>query len=251
VTGFGHTDGWLRLQLEPLAGHPVGDAANVREPHRRDRGIALDAQPVTFYLFKLSFDDFAGPGVFIGRTIEKRWRAASAKRVLMPIRHLISIVVLPGTVAVAVPIWIARRQQVRFAVPMDAQSAIICTAGLTLLAAGGFLFGWSLYYFWSRGRGTLAPWDPPRAFVVDGPYRYVRNPMISGVLFILIGEAGVLRSASHLAWAAVFSLINAIYIPLFEEPMLEARFGDPYRHYTRTVRRFLPRLRPSAPERNR
>jgi protein-S-isoprenylcysteine O-methyltransferase Ste14 len=166
----------------------------------------------------------------------------------MPIRHLISIVVLPGTVTVGVPIWIARRQQVRFAVPTDAQSAIISAAGLMLLAAGGFLFAWSVYYFWSRGRGTLAPWDPPRAFVVDGPYRYVRNPMISGVLFILLGEAGVLRSLSHLAWAALFTLINAIYIPLLEEPMLEARFGDPYRRYTRTVRRFLPRLRPPPVE---
>jgi protein-S-isoprenylcysteine O-methyltransferase Ste14 len=163
------------------------------------------------------------------------------------IRHLISILLLPGTVAVAVPIWIADRQHVRFALPADGSSAIVCIGGLILLAGGAFLFAWSLYYFWSRGRGTLAPWDPPRVFVADGPYRYVRNPMISGVIFVLIGEAGVLRSTPHLAWAALVALVNAIYIPLIEEPMLEARFGDSYRHYTRMVRRFLPRLRLPAP----
>jgi protein-S-isoprenylcysteine O-methyltransferase Ste14 len=163
---------------------------------------------------------------------------------VMAIRHSISIAVLPGTVTVVVPIWIARRQQVRFAVPSDALTTLLCVAGAILLAAGAFLFAWSLYCFWSRGRGTLAPWDPPRTFVAEGPYRYVRNPMISGVIFVLLGEAAVLCSRSHLGWAALFIIINAIYIPLLEEPMLEARFGAPYRRYTRTVRRFLPHLRP-------
>ena len=60
--------------------------------------------------------------------------------------------------------------------------------------------------------------------------------MISGVLGILIGQALVLRSAPHAACAAVFMLINAIYIPAVEEPMLAARFGEPYREYTHAVR---------------
>src|SRR5262249_10770128 len=100
------------------------------------------------------------------------------------------------------------------------------------------------YHFWTRGRGTLAPWDPPRQFVVAGPYRYVRNPMISGVIAILAGEACVLASRPHAGWAALFAAINAIYIPLFEEPMLAARFGEPYAAYRRHVRRFVPRLTP-------
>jgi protein-S-isoprenylcysteine O-methyltransferase Ste14 len=72
--------------------------------------------------------------------------------------------------------------------------------------------------------------------------------MISGVIFVLLGEAAVLRSRSHLAWAALFTVINAIYIPLLEEPMLEARFGARYWRYTPTIRRFLPHLRPRQGE---
>jgi protein-S-isoprenylcysteine O-methyltransferase Ste14 len=68
--------------------------------------------------------------------------------------------------------------------------------------------------------------------------------MISGVIFTLAGEALVLRSLPHAEWAVLVLVINVIYIPLFEEPQLAARFGEPYRRYTRAVRRFVPRLRP-------
>ena len=74
--------------------------------------------------------------------------------------------------------------------------------------------------------------------------------MISGVIFLLLAEACVLRSRPHAAWAGLFALANLIYIPASEEPMLAARFGKPYREYKRAVRRFLPRLRPWTPERN-
>ena len=96
----------------------------------------------------------------------------------------------------------------------------------------------------TEGDGTLAPWDPPRRLVVRGPYRFVRNPMISGVIFVLFSEALILRSLPLAAWAATFLVINLIYIPLSEEPMLRARFGDDYEEYCRHVRRFLPRVRP-------
>jgi protein-S-isoprenylcysteine O-methyltransferase Ste14 len=89
----------------------------------------------------------------------------------------------------------------------------------------------------------LAPWDPPRRLVVRGPYRFVRNPMISGLIFVLFSEALLLLSRHHAEWAATFLLINLIYIPLLEEPMMVARFGDDYREYCRHVGRILPRLR--------
>lgn len=116
--------------------------------------------------------------------------------------------------------------------------------GVALLAVGLALFVASLRRFASEGQGTLAPWDPPRRLVVRGPYRYVRNPMISGVIFVLCAEALILLSAPHAIWAAAVFAVNAIYIPLLEEPMLEARFGDDYREYCRHVGRLLPRARP-------
>lgn len=160
------------------------------------------------------------------------------------VRQLLAIAILPMTVTIVVPLWIARRSGVALALGAEPAALALEAAGLALLVAGLLLFAASLRRFAREGRGTLAPWDPPRALVVRGPYRFVRNPMISGVLFVLFGEALLLRSAPHAEWAAAFLVINLIYIPLLEEPGLEARFGDCYREYCRHVPRLWPRLRP-------
>lgn len=161
---------------------------------------------------------------------------------LYVIRHLISVLLLPTTMVVIVPVWIARRYGVQARWPSAAADGALAAMGVVVLGVGLVLFAASLWQFFSHGRGTLAPWDPPRRLVVHGPYRYVRNPMISGVIFMLFGLAMGLRSRPHGVWAATFLAINAIYIPLLEEPMLEARFGAEYQRYCRHVRRLIPRL---------
>ena len=168
---------------------------------------------------------------------------------LWTLRHLLAIAMLPFTVTVVVPVWLARRNGVTLAAGSSLPDLALQAAGLVLLAAGALLFGASLGGFVTEGRGTLAPWDPPRRLVVRGPYRYVRNPMISGVVLVLFGEAPLLLSLPHLLWALMFLGINALYIPLLEEPLLEQRFGADYREYCRNVPRLLPRLRPwGSPE---
>jgi protein-S-isoprenylcysteine O-methyltransferase Ste14 len=158
-------------------------------------------------------------------------------------RHLFAIAVLPFTVAVLVPVWIGGE----LAFASTAGELALQVTGLAALAVGLVLFAASLRHFATRGRGTLAPWDPPKNLVVTGPYRYVRNPMIAGVMFILFGEAGVLRSWPQTEWALTFLAINLVYIPLLEEPGLVLRFGDSYREYRRHVWMFVPRLRPWTP----
>jgi protein-S-isoprenylcysteine O-methyltransferase Ste14 len=160
------------------------------------------------------------------------------------VRHLLAIAVLPVTVTIVVPLWIKRRSGVPFGFGHGPSALALQLAGAAVLTLGLVLFTASLRRFATEGRGTLAPWDPPRVLVVRGPYRWVRNPMISGVIFILFGEAFMLRSLAHLGWAAAFLAINLIYIPLLEEPQLEDRFGESYRHYCRHVPRVFPRLRP-------
>ena len=160
------------------------------------------------------------------------------------LRHLLAIAILPFTVTVLVPIWIAQRNGVVPSLGRSVAQLGLQLAGLCVLGVGLLLFIASLRRFATEGKGTLAPWDPPRVFVVRGPYRFVRNPMISGVIFILCGEALILLSRPHAVWAITFVVINLVYIPLFEEPQLAQRFGDSYREYCRNVRRFIPRLRP-------
>ncbi len=160
------------------------------------------------------------------------------------LRHLLAIAILPFTVTVLIPLWIAQRNGVALRLGPSAPQLALQLAGVVVLGVGLLLFGASLRRFATEGKGTLAPWDPPRVFVVRGPYRFVRNPMISGVIFILGGEALTLLSRAHAMWAFTVFVINLIYIPLLEEPQLAQRFGDPYREYCRNVRRFIPRLRP-------
>jgi len=162
------------------------------------------------------------------------------------LRHLFAVVVLPFTMAIVIPIWLARRSDIRLATGRGVLELGSQVIGLILLFVGLLLFVASLRRFVTQGRGTLAPWDPPRRLVVHGPYRYVRNPMISGVVMVLFGESLLLRSPGHLLWAVTFFGINAVYIPLLEEPLLERRFGAVYREYCRHVPRLLPRLRPWA-----
>jgi protein-S-isoprenylcysteine O-methyltransferase Ste14 len=115
--------------------------------------------------------------------------------------------------------------------------------GAALIFVGLVLVVWTVRLFVTVGRGTLAPWDPTSELVVRGPYRHVRNPMISGVGFVLAGEALACKSLPLLAWFAAVALANAIYIPLIEEPGLEDRFGPGYAAYRANVRRWIPHLR--------
>ena len=160
------------------------------------------------------------------------------------LRHLLAIAILPFTVAVLVPYWIAERYGVAFGLGRSVGLVIPQIVGLALLSSGLVLFVVSLRRFATDGKGTLAPWDPPSVFVVRGPYQFVRNPMISGVIMLLFGEALCLLSPPHGVWAVGILILNLFYIPVVEEPQLERRFGDSYREYCRHVRRFIPRFSP-------
>lgn len=94
------------------------------------------------------------------------------------------------------------------------------------------------------GKGTLAPWDPKQKLVVEGVYRYVRNPMIIGIFFIVLGEAVLFGSIFLFYWFTIFFIGNLIYMPLFEESSLKKRFGKNFILYKKNVPRWIPRQTP-------
>jgi protein-S-isoprenylcysteine O-methyltransferase Ste14 len=164
------------------------------------------------------------------------------------IRHVLTVIVLPLAIVVVIPACLAYWYGVTFIPATGVAYGLVQTTGAVLIVIGLVLLVTSLYQIITRENGTLAPWDPPRRLDLRGPYRNVRNPVVSGVLFILFGEAMLLLSIPHAVWALAFSSLCFAYVPLLEEPQLEARFGDEYRRYRRHVSRFLPRLRPWKPE---
>lgn len=166
---------------------------------------------------------------------------------LAVLRHLLSILLLPFTVVVVVPAALLRTDAADALRWDDAPPAgvwLTRLAGAMVLVAGFALFAWCVSLFARVGRGTLAPWDPTQRLVAVGPYRHVRNPMISGVALMLAGEALLWRSGVLALWLCAFAAINHTYFLLSEEPGLERRFGDGYRVYRAHVPRWLPRIRP-------
>jgi protein-S-isoprenylcysteine O-methyltransferase Ste14 len=166
------------------------------------------------------------------------------------LRHLLAILLLPGVVTIVVPLWIVRSTgplRLGWGLPAPA-SLLPSILGCVLVGFGLLLMYRTISLFAGFGEGTLAPWDPPRRLVVRGVYRRVRNPMLSGVFFVLLGEATLLGSLPILVWFLVAFAMNTVYIPLIEEPGLSWRFGDEYLAYKRNVPRWVPRLRPWTQE---
>jgi protein-S-isoprenylcysteine O-methyltransferase Ste14 len=163
-------------------------------------------------------------------------------------RQLRAIGLLPGMVTVVVPTFVVAGAGANVGWDLaPAPAALTMVAGLALLAAGLTLMFRTVSLFATVGRGTLAPWDPPSRLVVRGPYRHLRHPMISGVLCVLLGEATLLGVPALYVWFACVATVNAIYLPLIEEPSLVRRFGAEYETYRANVPRWFPRRRPWEP----
>jgi protein-S-isoprenylcysteine O-methyltransferase Ste14 len=114
-------------------------------------------------------------------------------------------------------------------------------AGMSMVTVGTMIALWCVFTFVFIGKGTPAPFDPPRKLVVRGPYRFVRNPMYIGAGMTLAGAALYYESLSILIYAGVFFLATHLFVVLYEEPTLRRTFGNEYEAYFGRVRRWLPR----------
>src|ERR1043166_1999579 len=114
-------------------------------------------------------------------------------------------------------------------------------AGMMLVAIGTAIALWCVFTLVFIGKGTPAPFDPPRKLVVRGPYRFVRNPMYIGAGMTLAGAALFYDSLSICISPGLFFLITHLFVVFYEEPTLRRTFGSDYEAYFRQVRRWLPR----------
>lgn len=142
-------------------------------------------------------------------------------------RALLAFLALPLTVAYLVP-WLFLRGDASFA-PVAAPLVLLGTA----------LLLWCVRDFYVAGRGTLAPWAPPRHLVTVGLYRVSRNPMYVAVLVILLGWAVGFRTLGSALYAAGVAIAFHLRVVTYEEPWLERTFGAEWIAYRRRVPRWI------------
>ena len=113
---------------------------------------------------------------------------------------------------------------------------------MALILFGMMIYAWSASTFTSVGKGTPAPFDPPKELVAKGPYQYVRNPIYVFVVIVLAGEALYFRNAALIIYAVLALLFFHFWVIFYEEPVLRRRFGKSYEAYCVSVSRWFPKL---------
>ena len=150
------------------------------------------------------------------------------------LKNLLFTLVVPGTVGVYVPLFLARGRA--------PASGPVFLLALALLVAGGVIYAWCVWNLAVFGRGTPAPIDAPKKLVVRGLYRYTRNPIYVGVLTVLLGWVAMFRELNLLIYAFCVGICFHLFVVLYEERHLELQFGAEYDDYCARVGRWLPRL---------
>ena len=148
---------------------------------------------------------------------------------LLP-KAILAFLALPGMVAFLIPlVLVAPGGLDTFSNPL----------GLLPLCVGIVCLLWCVVEFYRAGRGTLAPWTPPKALVVTGLYRYSRNPMYVAVLLILLGWAIGFRSWTLGSYAVMIAIAFHLRVVLNEEPFLMRAHGEAWQRYESTVPRWF------------
>ena len=157
------------------------------------------------------------------------------------VKLLLFTVLIPGTFGVYLPLSLAGNR------PPDFDLGSLRYLGWVLIMIGASFYFRCALDFAFKGRGTPAPIDAPKFLVTSHLYRMVRNPMYVGVLMVVVGEGLFLQSFAILRYAGIAWLGFHLFVLLYEEPALRAKFGAEYEEYCRQVPRWIPR-RPSGTE---
>ena len=157
---------------------------------------------------------------------------------MLLLRSVFFTILQPGLVTILIPYWLISSR--------DLSRYPLRYSGLPLIAVGAAALLWCIWNFFSAGRGTISPIDPPKHLVVRGLYRYVRNPMYVSVVMVLLGEAILFMSMPVLIEAGIFIVLANLFVILYEERALGKQFGKSYDEYRQTVGRWIPRYRARA-----
>lgn len=157
----------------------------------------------------------------------------------MFLRALFAFLMVPVIVAGIVPYNLSLHD------PYKSDGSLL---GLIILGFGLSILLWCVRDFYVSGKGTLAPWDPPKNLVTVGLYRHVRNPMYVGVIFILLGWVVIRASPLVLGFTLLLSFVFYLRVKTHEEPWAEKHFSSEWLIYKNNVPRWLPQLKAYHPK---
>ncbi len=157
----------------------------------------------------------------------------------MFLRALLAFLMVPVVVAGITPYLLSLYD------PFKAHGSL---SGLFIQIFGLIILLCCVRDFYISGKGTLAPWDPPKKLVTVGLYRHVRNPMYISVLCILLGW--LILTASPFVCGFMLFLGLAFYfrVKMHEEPWAATHFGNEWLSYKNNVPRWLPQYKGYYPE---
>ena len=159
--------------------------------------------------------------------------------------YLKVVVILPVNVLITIPLLIFFFTRKSYSYELVNPSSILFYISMFILTLGIFLTIWSVRTFYNKGgEGTPAPWNPVPNLIISGPYRYIRNPMILGVVILLLFESFFFSSVPLFLWTIVFFLANIFYFKIFEEKHLIKRFGTEYENYKNEFPMLFPKFTP-------
>jgi protein-S-isoprenylcysteine O-methyltransferase Ste14 len=157
-------------------------------------------------------------------------------------------VIAPGMVAGFVP-WLISGWDVLW--PMSALGIAVMVLGSVVLTVAVIVLIRNFVRFVVEGRGTPSPALQTERLVVGGDYRFVRNPMYLAVITAIFGQAMIFGSLALVLYALAVWAVMATFVRMYEEPLLQNRYGEEYERYRRGVRAWMPRLRPWQADRDR
>jgi protein-S-isoprenylcysteine O-methyltransferase Ste14 len=152
------------------------------------------------------------------------------------LKNLLFTILVPGTVAVYVPLLITHNRT-------HTTHPWLLLIGILLIASGAAIYTWTVWDFSSYGRGTPLPIDAPKKLVVRGLYRNVRNPMYIGVIMVILGWAYLFADGWLLLYTLGVGIVVHLFVLSYEEPKLKELFGEEYVTYQEEVGRWVPRRR--------
>ncbi|MGI6456775.1 MAG: methyltransferase family protein [bacterium] len=155
---------------------------------------------------------------------------------MLLIHAFVFTILAPGTMVVLLPYLLLQLEE------QTGSFLLLQIVGGILIAPGVLIYLKCTWDFIRRGRGTPAWYRAPKKLVVQGLYRYVRNPMYVGMGLICLGESLYFSSFILFCYTLGALLCFHLRVILYEEPVLRRQFGESYVEYCQRVNRWMPRV---------